>query len=192
MFIFFQWLIMNDYYTTFEKKMFEWIIKWITSFVKNRRTTLLFTQHKTKYRNIRTDLSQNSLMSFILYLFFNADLLKLLNRLNVKITIINFVNNVNLLIVDQFIEKNCMTLSRIYVVCARVAATDRKSVGSPSVWAPTEAFLAEIPIRWRNRKQMPWKPSETKLKKFHLVSRKPQKKDAKFQRTSSKGVQQTK
>ena len=33
---------------------------------------------------------------------------------------------------------------------------------------------------------MPWKLSETKLKRFHLVSREPQKKDAKFQRTHPK------
>ena len=99
--------------------MLEWTIKWTALFVKNKRITLSFAQHMTKYRNIRTDLSQNSLMFFILYLFFNADFLKLLNKLNVKIIIINYVNNVNLLVFNRFTEENCMMLSRIHVVCAQ-------------------------------------------------------------------------
>ena len=94
-----------------KKKVFEWIIKWTTSFVKNKRIILLLAQHTSKYLSVRMNFSQDLLMFFILYLFFNADLLKLLNRLNVKITIINFVNNVNLLVFEKFIEKNCMTLN---------------------------------------------------------------------------------
>ena len=99
------------------KKKFEWIVKWIASFVKNKRIILLFAQHTMKYHNMCMDLPQDSLMFSILYLFFNAGLLEMLNRLNVKITGINFMNNVNLLVFDRFTEKNCMMLKGIHIVC---------------------------------------------------------------------------
>ena len=62
-------------------------------------------------------LSQISFMLFILYLFFNADLLELIDRLKVKIIIINFVNNINLLIYKKFTKKNCAILKCIHFVC---------------------------------------------------------------------------
>ena len=40
-----------------------------------------------------------------IFVFFNSGLLELLNKLNVKIIIINFVNNINLPVFDRSIEK---------------------------------------------------------------------------------------
>ena len=56
-------------------------------------------------------------MSFILYLFFNAGLLKLIDKLKIKITTINFVNNINLLIYKKFTKKNYIILKHIHFVC---------------------------------------------------------------------------
>ena len=62
-------------------------------------------------------LSQNLFMSFILYLFFNAGLLKLIDKLKIKITTIDFVNNINLLIYETFTKKNCVILKHIHFIC---------------------------------------------------------------------------
>ena len=100
-----------------KKKMSNWIVNWMSLFVENQSITFIFINHITDEQIIRTELFQNSFMSFILYLFFNADLLKLINKLNVKITTINFVNNINLLIYKKFMKKNCVILKYIHFVC---------------------------------------------------------------------------
>ena len=88
-----------------QKKMFNWIINWMSLFIENQNIIFIFINHIFEKQIIRTKLSQNSFMSFILYLFFNAGLLKLIDRLKIKITIINFVNNINLLIYKKFMKK---------------------------------------------------------------------------------------
>ena len=49
--------------------MCKWIIKWTTFFVKHKHIILSFAQHMTKYHNIRTNLSQKSLIFFFLFVF---------------------------------------------------------------------------------------------------------------------------
>ena len=100
-----------------KKKIFNWIINWITFFVKNQNITLIFINHIIEKQIIRTKLSQNSFMSFILYLFFNAGLLELIDRLKIKIIVINFINNINLLIYKKFMKKNYVILKHIYFIC---------------------------------------------------------------------------
>ena len=99
-----------------KKKMFNWIINWISSFVENWNITFIFINHIIEKQIIHTNLSQNSFVSFILYLFFNAGLLKLIDRLKIKIIIIDFVNNINLLIYKKFTKKNCAILKYIYFI----------------------------------------------------------------------------
>ena len=54
------------------------------------------------------------LMSFIFYLFFNASLLKLINRSNVHITAIGFINDINLLTYDKSTKTNCAALKKMH------------------------------------------------------------------------------
>jgi hypothetical protein len=56
-------------------------------------------------------------MSFILYLFYNADILKVFERFKYKITIINFINDINILTYDTNITSNCKTLKKTHVIC---------------------------------------------------------------------------
>ena len=77
----------------------------MSSFVQNWNIMFIFTNHIINKQITRMKLSQNSFMSFILYLFFNAGLLKLINKLKIKIITINFVNNVNLLVYEKFTKK---------------------------------------------------------------------------------------
>ena len=102
-----------------KKKVFNWIINWMSLFVENWNITFIFINHIVEKQIIRTKLSQNLFMSFILYVFFNAGLLKLIDKLKMKITIINFINNINLLIYKKFMKKNCVILKHIHFVCVQ-------------------------------------------------------------------------
>ena len=88
-------------------------------FVENQNIMFIFINHIIEKQIIRTELSQNLFMSFILYLFFNAGLLKLIDKLKIKITIINFVKNINLLIYKKFTKKNCVILKCIHFTCVQ-------------------------------------------------------------------------
>ena len=56
-------------------------------------------------------------MSFIFYLFFNVSLLELINKLNMRVMAINFINNISLLMYNKFTETNCVALKKIHDVC---------------------------------------------------------------------------
>ena len=77
----------------------------------------IFINHIIKKQIICMKLSQNLFMSFTLYLFFNACLLKLIDKLKIKIIAIDFVNNINLLIYKKFMKKNYTILKRIHFIC---------------------------------------------------------------------------
>ncbi len=56
-------------------------------------------------------------MSFILYFFYNADILKIFERFKYKITFINFVNDIYILTYNINIMSNYKTLKKTYVIC---------------------------------------------------------------------------
>ena len=100
-----------------KKKMFNWIINWMSSFVENQNITFIFINCIIEKQIIRTELSQDLFMSFILYLFFNAGLLELIDRSKIKAIAIDFVNDINLLIYEKSTKENCAILKRIHFVC---------------------------------------------------------------------------
>jgi len=68
---------------------------------------------------INADISSRFLISLILFLFFNASLIEKCKVLRIKIEVLNFVNDINILTYDKFIEEICKTLSKAYNVCAK-------------------------------------------------------------------------
>ncbi len=74
-------------------------------------------------REINAGISQKSLISSILFLFFNASLIKKCEALRIKIEVLDFVNNINILVYDRFTEEICKTLSKAHDVCAKWACT---------------------------------------------------------------------
>ena len=74
-------------------------------------------------REINADISQKSFISSILFLFFNASLIKKCEALKIKIEVLDFVNDINILVYDRFTEEICRTLSKIHNVCAKWACT---------------------------------------------------------------------
>ncbi len=70
-------------------------------------------------REINAGISQKFLISSILFLFFNASLIEKCEALRIKIEVLNFINDINILIYNRFTEEICRTLSKAHDVCAK-------------------------------------------------------------------------
>jgi len=68
-------------------------------------------------RSVNIDISQDSLLSSILYLFYNMNLLKACDDIRLRTSFTNFVNDINILIYEKFIKCNCRVLNEIYDKC---------------------------------------------------------------------------
>jgi len=68
---------------------------------------------------INANISQRFFISSILFLFFNVSLIEKCKALRIKIEVFNFVNNINILAYNKFIEEICKTLSRMHDVYAK-------------------------------------------------------------------------
>jgi hypothetical protein len=100
-----------------KRRISNWIIAWIDSFMQNKCTTLKVDEQSTFMSQIKVDISQNFFVSLILYLFYNADILKVFERFKYKITIIDFVDDINILTYDTSITSNCRALKKTHVIC---------------------------------------------------------------------------
>ncbi len=84
--------------------------------MQNRDTTLTINDQTTPMSRISVDISQDSSISFILYLFYNANILKVFKTSRYKITAINFVNDINILTYDTNTASNCRALEQTHAV----------------------------------------------------------------------------
>jgi hypothetical protein len=97
-----------------KRRILIWIIAWTNSFMQDKRIILSVKIDHTIMNNVNIDISQKSSMSSILYLFYNANLLKFLEQSFCKITIIDFVNDINIFIYDINTINNCRWLNKIH------------------------------------------------------------------------------
>jgi len=77
---------------------------------------LIFNEQMSTMCKINADIFQEFLISSILFLFFNASLIEKCEALKIKIEVLNFVNDINILAYDRFIEEICKTLSKTHDV----------------------------------------------------------------------------
>ncbi len=74
-------------------------------------------------QRVNADISQRFLISLILFLFFNTSLIEKCEALEIKIKVLDFVNDINILIYDKITESICKSLSWAHDVCAKWAWT---------------------------------------------------------------------
>ncbi len=74
-------------------------------------------------REINASILQRFLFSSILFLFFNASLIEKCEALRIKIEVLDFIDDINILVYDRFTEEICRTLSKAHDVCAKWART---------------------------------------------------------------------
>ena len=72
---------------------------------------------------INANILQRFFISSIFFLFFNVSLIEKCKALKIKIEVLNFVNDINILTYDRFIEEICKTLSKAHNVCMKWACT---------------------------------------------------------------------
>ncbi len=68
---------------------------------------------------INADILHKFLISSILFLFFNASLIEKCEALEIKIKVLDFVNDINILIYDKITESICKSLSWAHDVYAK-------------------------------------------------------------------------
>ncbi len=105
------------------KRTSSYIIEWTCSFLENRETSLIFDEQTSDMREINADISQRFFISSIFFLFFNASLIEKCETLRIKIEVLNFINDINILVYNRFTEEICRTLSKAHNVCAKWACT---------------------------------------------------------------------
>ncbi len=100
-----------------KRRILTWIIVWTNSFMQNRRITFAINSDTTTMSNVNVDISQNFFVSLILYLFYNADFLKLLKRSFRRVAALDFVNDINILTYESSITSNCRILKEMHAHC---------------------------------------------------------------------------
>jgi hypothetical protein len=99
----------------FKKKWIStWIIAWMNNFMRDKKINFIVKARQTIMSNVNVDISQKSSMSLILYLFYNANLLKLLEQSSRKMIVIDFVNDINILIYEINTINNCRLLKKMH------------------------------------------------------------------------------
>ncbi len=105
------------------KRTLNYIVEWTCSFLKDRESSLMFNEQISAMQWINADISQRFFISLILFLFFNASLIEKCKALEIKIEVLDFINDINILIYDKITESICKSLSWAYDVCAKWAWT---------------------------------------------------------------------
>jgi hypothetical protein len=70
-------------------------------------------------REINAYISQRFFISSILFLFFNASLIEKCKALKIKVEVLDFINDINILVYNKFIEEICRMLSKAHDACAK-------------------------------------------------------------------------
>ncbi len=100
-----------------KRKVSRLLLKFVKNFLKDQRITIKIDDYTMMKRSMNVDISQDSLLSSILYLFYNANLLEACDDIKLKTNFTNFMNDINILIYKEFIKCNCRVLSKIYDRC---------------------------------------------------------------------------
>ncbi len=85
--------------------------------MKDRHITLIINDDTTFMSRVNADISQDSSIFFIFYFFYNANILKSLKRSRYRIIVIEFVNDINILIYETSTKSNCRTLKKTHIEC---------------------------------------------------------------------------
>ena len=68
---------------------------------------------------INANILQRFFISSIFFLFFNASLIEKCEALKIKIEMLNFINDINILVYDKFTKEICRILSKAHNICAK-------------------------------------------------------------------------
>ena len=94
--------------------MFELFFEFVKNFLKNKYIIITIDNYTITKYIVNVDISQSSFLLSIFYLFYNLDLLETYDNIKLQISFIKSVNNVNILIYNKLMKRNCKILNKIY------------------------------------------------------------------------------
>jgi len=97
-----------------KRKVLILLLKFVKNFLRNQRIMITIDDYMMMKCSVNIDILQDSLLSLILYLFYNVNLLKACDDIRLRISFTNFINNVNNLTYEKFMKCNCKVLNEIY------------------------------------------------------------------------------
>jgi len=100
-----------------KRKVFKLLFKFVKNFLKNQHIMITIDDYMMIKCSVNVDILQDFLLSLILYLFYNANLLKACDDIKLRINFTDFMNDINILIYEKFTKYNCKVLSKIYDRC---------------------------------------------------------------------------
>ena len=106
-----------------KRRVLRLLIEFVKNFLRNRRITITIDDYTTMKCSVNVNISQNSSLSSILYLFYNVNLLKACDDIRLKTSFTDFINNINILIYEKFMKHNCKVLREIYDRCKQWSKT---------------------------------------------------------------------
>ncbi len=106
-----------------KRKVSRLFLKFVKNFLKDQCIMITIDDYMTKKCSMNIDISQDSLLSSILYLFYNANLLEVCDNIKLRTSFTDFMNDVNILIYKEFIKCNCKVLNEIYDKCKQWSKT---------------------------------------------------------------------
>jgi hypothetical protein len=100
-----------------KRRLSTWIVTWTDNFMQDKMINLIVKTKQTIMNNVNVDISQKLSMSSILYLFYNANLLKFFEQSSRKMIVIDFMNDINILIYVINMINNCRLLKKMHEHC---------------------------------------------------------------------------
>jgi len=100
-----------------KRKVLRLLLEFVKNFLRNQRIMITINDYTTMKCSMNVDILQDSLLSLILYLFYNVNLLEAFNDIKLRTNFMSFINDINILTYEKFMKRNCKVLSKIYDRC---------------------------------------------------------------------------
>ncbi len=100
-----------------KRRVLRLLLEFVRDFLKDRHIIITINDYTTTERSVNVDISQDSSLSLILYLFYNTNLLEVCDNIKLRTSFTDFINNVNILMYKEFMKRNCKVLDEIYDKC---------------------------------------------------------------------------
>jgi hypothetical protein len=103
-------------------------LTWVKNFLSKRYIIFKFIDHIIDRIRTIIDVSQKSSMFSILYVFYNANLIDWCINLQIDIIEASFIDDINILVINDSIEKNVLILKTIHVELCMIWAQQHDSL----------------------------------------------------------------
>ena len=100
-----------------KRRVFKLLLKFVKNFLRNWHIMITINYYMMMKCSVNINILQNFLLSSILYLFYNMNLLKTCDNIKLRISFTDFINDINILIYEKFMKHNCKVLREIYDRC---------------------------------------------------------------------------